>query len=125
MCVVLVIRLIEELVASWRPLVRADDELAQELVAQAVEIVAVEFGGGALFEVALCWRQQARSWISRRAVSIRLEPLALLGFFNLAPRRWGISKDSGCGRLNVDIARRARQMDKAPEGGLDLIRDVT
>jgi len=70
-------------------------------------------------------QSEARSWISRRAVSIRLEPLALLGFFNLAPRRWGISKDSGCGRLNVDIARRARQMDKAPEGGLDLIRDVT
>ena len=37
-----------------RPLVRANDELAEELVAEAVEVAAVELGVGALLEVLLC-----------------------------------------------------------------------
>ena len=42
------------LVAAARSLVRADDELAEELVAQGVKVVAVELGGATLFEVLLC-----------------------------------------------------------------------
>ena len=42
------------LVSAARSLVRADDELAEELVAQGVKVVAVELGGATLFEVLLC-----------------------------------------------------------------------
>ena len=42
------------LVSAARSLVRADDELAEELVAQGVKVVAVELGAATLFEVLLC-----------------------------------------------------------------------
>lgn len=41
----------EQLDAIVRPLVRTNDELAQELVAQAVEVLAVELGILALLKV--------------------------------------------------------------------------
>ena len=44
----------KQLYAIARPLVRANDELAQELVAQAVEVVAVERGVLALLQVGFC-----------------------------------------------------------------------
>ena len=37
-----------------RPLVRANDELAEELVAQAVKVLPVELRVGAFFKVILC-----------------------------------------------------------------------
>ena len=44
--------LIEPLMPPHGPLIRADDELAEELVAQAIEVEPVELGGRrALFEV--------------------------------------------------------------------------
>lgn len=44
---------VEPLMPIRRPLVRADDELAQELVAQTIKVVAVELGLRALLQVFL------------------------------------------------------------------------
>lgn len=47
------------------PLVRTDDELAEELVAQAIPISAVELGVGLLFKIFLCIKSQWANLTSR------------------------------------------------------------
>lgn len=52
--IVLLGGVVEQLVSIHGPLVRTDDELAQEFVAQAVEVLAVKLRLRALLEVLLC-----------------------------------------------------------------------
>lgn len=47
------VAVVKHFISNRGPLVCTDDELAQELVAQGVEIITVELGGRALLEVLL------------------------------------------------------------------------
>ena len=51
---VIILLRIEQDRSILRPLVRANDELAQELVTQTVKVVAVEFRVGAVPEICFC-----------------------------------------------------------------------